>query len=505
MNHSQIRGERLLADLSKDELEKLQEKLQDRNRQLKMALTNSKLGLWDWNIKTGESFYDDVYYSMLGYDQNEFGPSVQSWKNLIHPDDVEEALQLLNAHIEGLTPYYEASYRLKTKTGGWIWVLDRGRVIEWDEDGNAVRAIGTHQDISKIKRMEMSLKQSEELYRTLVETTNDLIFKLDLDGDFLFLNNTIRKLSGRRPESFIGSSIFDFLHPDDVIDFKEGLEIISEGKHLDNIIYRVKVPPHEYQPFQLSASPLLNAEGNVIAILGIGRNISEQLKAKRLLEERAQNLEELTKVLESSLQEKEILLKEIHHRVKNNLQIISAITAFHAQTVKEEENRQIFHEYQQRIKALAKIHEILYRSDDLARVDLEDYLSGLIDNLKLSYNIDPTLIQVEIIVDQIKINLSKAMHIGLIVNELVSNAFKYAFSEQRKGKIVIKFFKKDAEVHLSIADDGVGIQKDINLKRPKSMGLRIVATSTKQMKGDIDLDVKNGTNWHIVFQEERLM
>lgn len=494
-----------MSHLSQEEREKLQTELQDRNKQLKMALTNSKLGLWDWNIKTGESFYDDVYYSMLGYEENDFGPSVQNWKNLIHPDDVEEALQLLNAHIEGLTPYYEASYRLKKKTGGWIWILDRGRVIEWDEDGNALRAIGTHQDISKIKRMEMSLKESEELYRTLVETTNDLIFKVDLEGNFLFLNNTVRKLFGRSPESFIGSSLIDLLEESEVDRIQKDFGILSKGKHIDNAVYRIKIPSNTSEPFQISASPLLNSEGNVIAILGIARNISEQVAAKQLLEERAQNLEDLTTELESSLQEKEILLKEIHHRVKNNLQIISAITAFHAQTVKEEENKQTFQEYQQRIKALAKIHELLYRSDDLARVDLEDYLRGLIQNLKLSYNINPALIKVEIIVDQIKINLSKAMHIGLIVNELVSNAFKYAFPDNQKGKITIRFAKKDKEVHLQIEDTGIGMKKQMKLTRPKSMGLRIVATSTKQLKGTINLKVNGGTQWHLIFQEERLL
>jgi two-component sensor histidine kinase len=242
-------------------------------------------------------------------------------------------------------------------------------------------------------------------------------------------------------------------------------------------------------------------------ILVTGRDITEQREAEMLLQNNLQHLEIVTQDLQSSLKEKKSLLREIHHRVKNNLQIISAITLMHEKSARFEREKNFFKDFQQRIKAMSKIHETLYRSDDLEKMNISEYIPDLVKNLTLTYNVDLKRINCVFEIEQIMMPLNTAMHLGLIVNELVSNAFKYAFPRKRNGEILIKIQTTDKKmILLQIKDNGVGFPPEIDFTKSNSMGLRIVRTSTKQLKGEILLEKGDGgTDWIILFKEKRLL
>jgi two-component sensor histidine kinase len=207
--------------------------------------------------------------------------------------------------------------------------------------------------------------------------------------------------------------------------------------------------------------------------------------------------------LKISLEEKDVLLKEIHHRAKNNLQIISSLLRLQAGYIKDEQVIEIFRDSQNRIRAMAMIHENLYQSDDLARIDFSDYIRNLINNLIRSYGANPN-ISFRLNFDKIALRIDTAIPCGLIINELISNSLKHAFPNNLKGEINIDFFLQEAGKYLlQVSDNGVGITEDIEFYKKSSLGLQLVWRLVEQIEGNIEFNPKNGTCYKIVFIEQR--
>jgi two-component sensor histidine kinase len=201
-----------------------------------------------------------------------------------------------------------------------------------------------------------------------------------------------------------------------------------------------------------------------------------------------------------SLKEKETLLKEVHHRVKNNLQLISSIMSLQSSYVSEEGTLDILTECQNRIRSMSYIHDSLYLNKNLNSIDLQHYISGLCRNLIQSYSVDPEKIDLDLQVDEINLSLDQAIPCGLIVNELVSNALKYAFPDGRKGILEVMFKQKENRLALMIADNGTGIGEDIRLEDIQSLGLQLVFTLIEQLDGNVEYSSLRGTKYLITFE-----
>ena len=205
-----------------------------------------------------------------------------------------------------------------------------------------------------------------------------------------------------------------------------------------------------------------------------------------------------------SLAEKELLLKEIHHRVKNNLQVISSLLNLQSGKLTDDTARDMFRISQGRVKSMALIHESLYRAGDLASIDFGVYAQRLVNDLVRNYRVGTGVAQLKVDVADVHLGIDKAVPCGLIINELVTNALKYAFPEGRKGTITVSMEKgkKDTLV-LTVADDGAGIPKDFDLTQSDSLGMQLVNTLTGQLDGKLDLDRKKGTRFRITFPFKR--
>jgi PAS domain S-box-containing protein len=202
----------------------------------------------------------------------------------------------------------------------------------------------------------------------------------------------------------------------------------------------------------------------------------------------------------NSLKEKEILLMEIHHRVKNNMQIISSLLKLQAGYVKDEEALELFQNSQNRVKSMSLIHEKIYRSKDLASVDFEDYVKSLSYNLFSNYGINTNKVLLELKVAKHSIDMNKAIPCGLIVNELLSNSLKHAFPKGKSGKIVVGLsINENDEFELTVEDNGIGMQQEINLDNLDSLGLQLIDALTSQLKGKITFDSNNGMKTKLVF------
>ena len=202
----------------------------------------------------------------------------------------------------------------------------------------------------------------------------------------------------------------------------------------------------------------------------------------------------------ASLKEKEVLLREIHHRVKNNLHVISSLLDLQSNLIKDGQALEVFQESRNRIRSMALIHEKLYKSKDLVRIDFAEYIKDLAGGLVAFFGTDPEEISLKMDIDVEIPDIEMAICCGLIVNELVSNSLKHAFPDSRGGEIVILFHtNKDNRVALTFSDNGVGFPEHIDFKDTQSLGLQLVNTLTDQLDGEIELFGHAGTRFEIVF------
>ena len=203
--------------------------------------------------------------------------------------------------------------------------------------------------------------------------------------------------------------------------------------------------------------------------------------------------------LARSLEEKEILIKEVHHRVKNNLQVIASLLRMQARGLANEAAVEALRESQNRVESMALIHEQLYETDDLREVDLARHAALLAANLSHAYGVDARRITVAIAIDPLPLGVDRAIPAGLILNELISNAVKHAFPGQRAGTIRIGGHLEDGRVAISVSDDGAGVAPGFNIHESRSMGLEIVRILTRQLHGDLAFDGSNGATFRICF------
>jgi two-component sensor histidine kinase/sensor domain CHASE-containing protein len=230
----------------------------------------------------------------------------------------------------------------------------------------------------------------------------------------------------------------------------------------------------------------------------IGRTIELAVSNKKLKEE-VQERERVEERIILSLKEKEVLIKEIHHRVKNNLQIISSLLYLQSDSIKDEYDRIIFKDTQSRIKSIALVHEKLYGTNDFSKIDFQTYLQSLLVYLRNTYKVNDSIC-VNIDVEHIYLGVDRAIPCGLIINELITNALKYAFPDGRKGEIYIRFYKGgDREVILDIEDNGIGLPEDFDMDNISTLGLDLVINLTRQIDGHIDIQGYKGTKININF------
>lgn len=236
-------------------------------------------------------------------------------------------------------------------------------------------------------------------------------------------------------------------------------------------------------------NPIFDEDNKVILVSGIAHDITD----KQIAEEKLKN----------SLKEKEILLKEVHHRVKNNLQVISSILNLQSSYVNDESTLTILRESQDRIKTMSIIHESLYQANDFSEINFSQYIVSLSKNLVHSYGILDSFIETKFEIDNVSLSLDLSIPCGLIINELVSNALKYAFKGRKKGKLNISLLLNNGVVTIIVADNGVGIPKDLNIKETNTLGLQLVTTLVEQIDAELKLETTKGTIFTITFKQNQ--
>ncbi|MBN2244203.1 MAG: PAS domain S-box protein, partial [Candidatus Aminicenantes bacterium] len=321
-------------------------------------------------------------------------------------------------------------------------------------------------------RIRDDLLESEEKYKDLIEKANLAILIADEEGRLIYVNNTFYEMFGYKAEDRKRKNMIniDVVHPDDRARVKKINQDRIKGKDVPSR-YEFKGIKKDGTKIDCEIDViLLKKDGTNIGTRGYIRDITEEKKNKDRLE--------------SSLKEKEILLREIHHRVKNNLQIISSLLNLQSSFVQDEAALKMFQESNLRVRSMAIVHEKLYRSEDLSRVNFNEYITSLIGYMYQTYGIDPSQIKINVSVTDIFLDINSAIPCGLIVSELISNALKHAFPNGRKGDIQIVFDRiKPGKYRLIIEDNGVGLDSRIDIHNTESFGLQLVNMLTEQLQG----------------------
>ncbi|HEY6613568.1 MAG TPA: sensor histidine kinase, partial [Vicinamibacterales bacterium] len=233
----------------------------------------------------------------------------------------------------------------------------------------------------------------------------------------------------------------------------------------------------------ISLSPIDTEEG--VLVSAAIRDISDRKRVET--------------TLRASLNEKEVLLKEIHHRVKNNLQIVSSMLNLQMDQLSDTKAIELFKESQNRVRSIALFHEKLYQSRDLGRVEIAEYLKGLAHDSFATYGVNPDDIILAVHTEDIPLDVDAAISCGLIVNELVSNSLKHAFPDRRKGQVEVTLRSAATDVVLEVADNGVGVPATLDFRSPSTLGLKLVAIFTEQLGGTMDLTREGGTRFSLRF------
>ena len=434
--------------------------------------------------KNGLIIFDSHSSSrILGYPEGYFRG--KNPLDFIHPDDLKRVKKDLDEVYNNENPGTPTEFRIKKMDGTYLSVESISKNM-FHIHGIEGIVVTTH-PIQQRKEMENALRESEEKYRTLFDEDPDYTMLLERDGVILDVNNAIINLMGLSKKELIGKNFSDInlINPEDKEFYLSRFNSLISGEVINPFESRF-IDKNGDIHWILAHLTTVMSNNNISYILGIATDITEQKRAEN--------------EIISSLNEKNILLQEVHHRVKNNMQIISSLLNLQTQYVEDDEAIDVLKESQNRVKSMAMIHEKLYQSEDLTNINFVNYIQSLVSNLFYSYNIDNRINPV-LKIENLSLNIETAVPCGLIISELVSNSLKYAFPNEINGEIFISLKFVDGKYEMIIRDNGIGMSEDIDFNNLETLGLLLVNSLIEQLDGEMVLNRKQGTEYWIRFEE----
>ena len=377
--------------------------------------------------------------------------------------------------------------QLRDETGAARWVYFESLAVH-DKLGRITHWRMALLNITERKRAEEVMRESEQRFHTMADTAPVLIWMSGLDKLCNYFNQVWFTYTGRTKEQELGSGWADGVHPED---FDRCLKTYTEAfdrRESFQMEYRLRKADGQYGWLLDHGVPRFLPNGEFAGYIGSCIDLTE----RKDLEDR----------LRKAVKEKESLLREVHHRVKNNLQMISSLLNLQAASIKDPQVVQLFRECQTRITSIALLHETLHRSNDLSCIRMSNYLRTLAGHVSRSYGVDPKAIVLDMLVEDLTLDTDTAMTCGMIVEELLSNSLKHAFAVGNEGRIQIELQAQNAGAYLlQVRDDGVGISKGGGQRNPGSLGLELVNLLVEKLEGAIELQNGPGTAWRIAFHQ----
>ena len=429
------------------------------------------------------TYSNQAGFKLFGYTEQDLKAGINGLE-LLHPDDREKGIQRTANHFEGkYVPPTE--YMVLKKDGSAVPVFYNAIPILQEGEIKGFRASIT--DISRLKDAEEKLRDNEALLSAFTSAIPDISFIYDEDGTYVKVFATRNDLLADKPELMEGKKTHDVLPNEIANDILKVIHKTIKTNQSQDIEYKLDLEAGEKWFRARTSKMKMDIDGKKI-IVWIANDITKRKKAEEQIK--------------ASLKEKDTLLHEIHHRVKNNFTVVSSLLKLQANSMEDERLKAALSDSRSRVQAMSDIHEVLYTSERLSALDMNSYLTKLTRDALQNYTLG-TKVNFKIEAELILVGTRQASPIGLIVNELITNSLKYAFPDTKEGEIKINLQKTEDQIELIFMDNGIGIPDNFDWYNTKSMGLNLVKIlAENQLGGSIDMESNNGTKFTIKFNIE---
>ncbi|MHA2371959.1 MAG: PAS domain S-box protein [Candidatus Thorarchaeota archaeon] len=417
------------------------EALEESKERLALALEGGGFGLWDWNIQTGELIINERWAAIFEYTLDELEPSLEMWEKLVHPDDKQWVLEYLDEFINEKGPY-EIEYRGLTKSGDVVWVLDKGKIVKWDDKRKPLRSTGTLQDITARKNAEQALLESQHRLREILESLPEGVGTTDLDEHLIFVNNAFAATLGYTVEELVGKSILDLIPPDDVEKVINETKRRIVGKASAYEISMVR-KDGERRTVRVSAVPQRNLEGNIDRTLAVVVDITERLKAERDLRVSNRDLQ-----LYASL---------LRHDIRNDLQIIIIQSeAAEMMLPSDSATNESFGVIRGTAERMASLLSILGDPDFISEEGLVDVIKSRATQAEIAHHDLKIAVKASEKAQAVKVSSERLL--PAVLDNLFRNTAQYA-GPKPKVDVIVEHIGNF--IQIIVSDNGPGIPEEV--------------------------------------------
>lgn len=427
------------------------------------------------------------FLKMIGYDEEEI--LNENFLDFTYPEDAAAEAEGISKASQSSKTDYRLEKRFIHKDGHLIWVdVSVSIVFKKNEPSFFVAMIN---DISDRKKIQESLELSEARQRNTLQNIKLAGLMLDDKGNIIFANKYLLNLTGYKWKEVIGNNWFKmFISPENFDEIQAMFDkTIAEQDLNNNHTNYILKKNGERITIRWSNISYLDPKTNRLYITSIGQDVTEQIANENRIKK--------------ALAEKEILLKEIHHRVKNNMQTISSLLFQQLNSSDDENVRKLLQENINRIHSMALIHEKIYQSENLMEINLSEYIRSFSRRLLETYKRSNQIIKTDLPLNNIFLAMDQCIPVALILNEIISNSLQHAFAENEEGKITISCEERDKKIKIKVKDNGVGLPDDIDLKTTETLGLYLIYNlSVRQLCGNLEVNNDNGTEFIIEFTKQ---
>lgn len=481
-----------------------EEKLRWNEDRLMMGMDMADMVYWEYETEKDLFTFDDQFYALYGTSAEEEGGNMISGQEYIErfvdPSGYEIMDKEFAKTFEADDPdFISTPQHWMIRADGERRFLQVRFKIMFDEMGNKIGTRGVNQDITELKIAEDKLKLNQDLLLMSMDMANLVKWEYDIKTDRFTFDDHFYALYGTNAQEQGGYEMtsveyINLFVPAEEKEFveKESAKILEIDDHdiISTIQHWIVRGDGQRRFISLRVKPIYDENNKKIGNRGVTQDITELKKTE----------EKLRQLLE----DKDMLIKEIHHRVKNNLMIISSLLNLQSNYLKDRESIEIFRESQNRAKSMALIHERLYQSEDLKSIGFKEYITTLANDLYRNYVEDPGRVELQLDIQDLDVDIDHAIPLGLILNELITNSMKYGFPGDKEGKVFVKFSKEGDEYVLRAGDDGIGFPRDVDFKNTNTLGMQLVNGLSQQVDGDLELNTDNGTEFSIRFKEKKI-
>jgi len=576
-----------------------EQQLTEERQRLATIIQATGVGTWEWNALTGEARFNERWATMLGYTLEELSPvSIETWRNLSHPEDLERSNHLLEEHFNGQSPMYQCEVRVRHKDGSWVWILDTGSVVEWTEEGSPLRVYGTHQDISEQKQLQEALEHKNRELNLILDSSPLMIFYKDASGRYIFANAALANTLGLPKEQIRGKRSSDIFPAAQAQAMEERDRYVLTTGDAQLNVEEQYTAEGTTRLASTSRVPIQDSDGRTSGVVGFVEDITERKKVEdelRRASERHEQAERSAQLghwemdiatgesvwsdeffricgyepqcfsptaemglriihpddrdraerhvneaveageaysldkrivrpsgeirwvhsrgevvyddkrrpaklvgsflditerkraeekLQAALEEKDQLMRELNHRVKNNLAMVVSLVHLKQAAVGDETD---LSDITNQVNTIRSVHEKLQNAEDVSRVEVAPYFTDVVHSV-ISSRVGAD-VELEIGIGDITLPTKTATTLGLIISELATNAVKHGFRPESRKRFAVSMetVKNSGEYVLIVSNTGREFPESIDLQNTTSLGLQLVTALTGQLGGEVEL------------------